>query len=138
MTAKEYLEQIRLLDEQIDSKIAQVDSLNLLAEKVTATITGMPKNPSHSPTPMADTICRIVDLEREITAEIDELIDLKIEVMSVIKRVDDKKYRLILEKRYLCFQTWERIAADMKKDRRWLYRLHGKALLKVQEILDSR
>lgn len=138
MTAKEYLEQIRLLDRQIDSKIAQVDSLNLLAEKVTATITGMPKNPSPSPTPMADTICRIIDLEREITAEIDELIDLKIEVMSVIKRVEDKKYRLILEKRYLCFQTWERIAADMKKDRRWLYRLHGKALLKVQEILDSR
>ena len=138
MTAKEYLEQIRLLDEQIDSKIAQVDSLNLLAEKVTTVISDMPGNPNRRKSPFEDAVCRIIDLENEITAEIDRLVDLKIEVMGVVKQVTNTEYRLILEKRYLCFQSWETIATDMKLELRWLYRLHGKALLKVQEILDSR
>ena len=138
MTAKEYLEQIRHLDKQIDSKIAQVDSLNCLANKVTAVISDMPGSPNRRKSPMEDAICGIADLENEISAEIDRLVDLKIKVMGVIKQVANTEYRLILEKRYLCFQSWESIAADMKVELRWLYRLHGKALLKVQEILDSR
>ncbi len=46
MTAKEYLSQAYRLDDRINSKIQQVDSLNLLATKCTSTISGMPKNPS--------------------------------------------------------------------------------------------
>ena len=43
MTAKEYLSQAHHLDQRIDAKIAQVASLNELATKCTATLTGMPR-----------------------------------------------------------------------------------------------
>ena len=41
----------------------------------------------------------------------------------------------VLEKRYLCFQSWEQIAVEMGYDLRWLYRIHGKALEEVKAIL---
>lgn len=48
MTAKEYLGQAYRLDQRIDAKIAQVASLNELATKCTATLTGMPRSSSPS------------------------------------------------------------------------------------------
>ena len=81
---------------------------------------------------MADAVDRIVDLEREINRDIDRLVDLKREIMAAIRSVDNSKYRLVLEKRYLCYRTWEQIAADTGYNVRYLYRIHGEALKKVQ------
>ena len=110
MTAKEYLQQARFLDQRIDSKIAQVASLNDLATKCSATLTGMPRNPNRGGSTMADAVCKIVDLQAEINRDIDRLVDLKREIMGVIKAVPNTEYQTILEKRYLCFSAWEQIA----------------------------
>ena len=132
MTAKEFLSQAYWLDRRINSMIAQVDSLNLLVEKVTSTITGMPKNPSPSQSPMADAICRIIDLEREITDEIDRLVDLKVEISRTIKSITRIEYRLVLELRYLCFKSWEQIAEEMGYTVRNIHILHGEALQEIR------
>ena len=106
MTAKEYLQQARFLDQRIDSKIAQVASLNDLATKCSATLTGIPRNPNRGGSTMADAVCKIVDLQAEINRDIDRLVDLKREIMDVIKAVPNTEYQTILEKRYLCFTAW--------------------------------
>ena len=62
MTAKEYLSQAYRLDQRIDAKIAQVASLNDLATKCTATLTGMPRKPNRGSSTMADAVCKIIDL----------------------------------------------------------------------------
>ena len=132
MTAKEYLSQAHRLDQRIDAKIAQVKSLNDLATKCTATITGMPRNPNGSGSTMETAVCKIIDLQDEINRDIDRLVDLKREIMEVIKAVADTEYQILLEKRYLCFHTWEQIAVDMGYNVRHLYRIHDEALEKVQ------
>lgn len=131
MTAKEYLSQAHRLDQRIDAKIAQVKSLNDLATKCTATITGMPRNPNGGST-METAVCKIIDLQDEINRDIDRLVDLKREIMEVIKAVADTEYQILLEKRYLCFHTWEQIAVDMGYNVRHLYRIHDEALDKVR------
>ena len=128
MTAKEYLSQAYRLDQRIDSKIEQVASLNDLATKCTATISGMPHNPSRSTSLMADTIDKIVDLQAEINRDIDRLVDLKREIMTVVKAVDNPEYQTLLEKRYLCFLHWEQIAVDMNYGIDNIFKLHKKAL----------
>lgn len=132
MTAKEYLSQAHSLDQRIDAKIAQVKSLNDLATKCTATITGMPRNPNGGGSTMETAVCKIIDLQDEINRDIDRLVDLKREIMEVIKAVADTEYQILLEKRYLCFHTWEQIAVDMGYNVRHLYRIHDEALEKVQ------
>ncbi len=128
MTAKEYLSQAYRLDQRIDSKIEQVASLNDLATKCTTTISGMPHNPSRSTSPMADTIDKIIDLQAEINRDIDALVDLKREIMTVVKAVDNPEYQTLLEKRYLCFLHWEQIAVDMNYGIDNIFKLHKKAL----------
>ena len=44
MTAREYLSQAYYLDQRINSKIEQVESLNDLARKAGCAISGMPRN----------------------------------------------------------------------------------------------
>ena len=113
MTAKEYLGQAYRLDQRINSKLEQVASLSDLATKVTTTISDVPKDPNHSTSTMADVIVKIVDLQAEINHDIDCLVDLKREIVKVIKTVDNIEYQTLLELRYLCFKTWEQIAVDM-------------------------
>ena len=134
MTAKEFLNQAHRLDQRINSKLDQVASLNDLATKATAVISDMPGSATRNITRMEDTIAKIIDLEHEIDKDIDRLVDLKAEIMNTIKAVDHLEYQTLLEKRYLCFQTWEQIAVDMGYDLRWVYRLHNKALDAVDEI----
>ena len=134
MTIKEYLSQAKFLDQRINSKIQQVASLNNLATKVTSTLTGMPHNPNHATSTMEETISKIVDFQAEINSDIDRLVDLKKALFTTIKAVGNTEYQTILEKRYLCFQSWEKISAEMGYDLRWLYRLHGKALDVVRSI----
>ena len=138
MTAKEYLSQAHRLDQRIDAKIAQVASLNDLATKCTATLTGMPRNPNRGGSTMADAVCKIIDLQNEINRDIDRLVDLKRELVAVIKAVDDTEYQTLLEKRYLCFQTWEQIAVDMHYSGKWIMKLHDRALDVVEEILRNK
>lgn len=128
MTAKEYLGQAYRLDQRINSKLEQVASLNALAMKCTSTLTGMPRNPNRGTSTMADAVAKIVDLQAEINRDIDRLVDLKREMVRLIKAVDNTEYQTLLELRYLCFKTWEQIAVDMGYNVRHVYRLHDEAV----------
>ncbi len=131
MTAKEYLSQAHRLDQRINSKIEQIASLNELATKCTATLTGMPRNPNRGGSTMADAVCKIIDLQEEINRDIDKLVDLKRDIVATIKAIDNPEYQIMLEKRYLCFQTWEQIAVDMNYSIQHIYRLREKAYAAV-------
>lgn len=132
MTVKEYLGQAYRLDQRINSKLEQVASLNELATKCTSTLTGMPRNPNRGTSTMADAVGKIVDLQAEINRDIDRLVDLKREMVSLIKAVDNTEYQTLLELRYLCFKTWEQIAVDMGYSIQHIYRLREKAYNEIR------
>lgn len=132
MTAREYLSQAYYLDQRINSKIEQVESLNDLARKAGCAISGMPRNPNRAVSPMADAVGKIVDLQAEINADIARMVELKAEIMEVIGQVDDPESQTLLEKRYLNFHTWGQIAEDMGYNVRHLYRIHDRALLEIK------
>ena len=132
MTAKEYLGQAYRLDQRINSKLEQIRSLNELAAKCTSTITGMPKNPSHATSMMEEAVGKIVDLQKEIDGDIGQLVDLKRDMVSIIKAVQNTEYQTLLELRYLCFKTWEQIAVAMGYNLRHVYRLHDEAVESIK------
>ena len=86
---------------------------------------------------MENTICKIIDLQDEINKDIDRLVDLKTQIVTTIKNIENYEYQTLLEKRYLCFYTWEQIAVDMDYSIQHIYRLRDKALLEVSKI-DSK
>lgn len=137
MTAKEYLSQAYHIDERIESKLTQIETLKSLATRVTSVFSDMP----HSSTPdnhrLEKIIADIIDLENEILDDVNELVDSKREVNSVINFVKNPEHRTLLEMRYLSFKNWESIAVELSLDLRWIYRLHSRALADIQKFIDN-
>jgi hypothetical protein len=135
MNVKEYLEQAKYLDMRINSKVEQLSTLNDLATKCTVTLSDMPRNPNKGISNMEDTIVKIIDLQEEINRDIDQLVDLKREIMVVIKKISNVEYQTILENRYLSFMSWEQIAVEMKYSIQQIYRLRDRAHKVVEKIV---
>jgi hypothetical protein len=128
MTNKEYLAQAYRIDQRINSKLEQIISLRDLSTKATSTLSDMPGNATRNVRSMEGVIVKMIDLENEINTDIDTLVDLKKEFVSIIKKVNNTEYQTLLELRYLCFKTWEQIAVDMGYDLRYIHKLHNRAL----------
>jgi hypothetical protein len=134
--AKEYLGQAYRIDQRINSKLEQAASLRELAAKATSTLTDMPKNASRNVHSMDGLIAKLIDLETQINNDIDALVDLKRDIVMIIKIVRRPEYQILLELRYFCYKTWEQIAAEMDYDLRYIHKLHRRALEEVQIIYD--
>lgn len=102
MNAKEYLLQARYLDERITSKTQQIASLNDLATRCTTTFSDMPRNPNRGGSRLEDCIIKILDLEDELKADIAKLVNLKKEIMEVIKAVPNLQPQASLETLCCC------------------------------------
>ena len=131
MNAKEYLSQVMHIDQRINSKLEQVVKLRESATKATATLSDMLRPDSHSMQTMENTICKIVDLEREINADIDALVDLKAEARRVIGQLKNPDQQLVLELRYLCYRSWTDIMDELGVSETSVYRIHGEALKNI-------
>ena len=128
MTIKEYLSQAYRIDQRINSKLDQVQSLRELTVKATSTLSDTYSSGNGKKQKMEGVIVKIIDLEHEIDEEIDRLVDLKQEIVSLIKKVKNPEYQTLLELRYLCFRTWEQIASEMHYSIQHTFRIHDKAL----------
>ena len=138
MTAKEYLGQAYRLDQRINSKLQQVESLRSLTRKVTASYDGETVFHTRNVTSLEDTIYRLMEAEEELNRQIDELVVLKMDISRMIDRVRNESLRLILEKRYLCFLQWDQIAAEMHYSRRWVLKRHARAVEVVDKLMTER
>ena len=131
MTAKEYLNQAYWLDRRIDSKLEQLSALKDMATKTTSAMTDDVVSHTRNVHSMQDVIAKIIDMQAEINADIDRLVDLKSEIMHVIKAVRNPEHQTLLELRYLCFKSWEYVAEQMGYNVRHIYRLHDEAVEQI-------
>lgn len=135
MNVKEYLSQAIWLDQMIDSKLEQLATLKSLAMKVTSSFTKEKICGGNiEKSKMESTMVKVIDLENEINADIDRLVDLKKDIQDTINMMDDINQQLLLELRYLSRKGWDEIAASMGYDPRTVYRIHGKALKEFERM----
>ncbi|MFR7349473.1 DUF1492 domain-containing protein [Peptoniphilus sp.] len=131
MTKKEFKE-ILYLDHLINSKIRLLENLrhSRLQVKSLQFKTDVVKE-SHVKNHQEDIIIRIIDLEKEITKDIDKLINEKKRAKSVIDRLDGP-YKLVMSMRYLECMKWEDIAYRLDYSIQAVYKIHGQALKRVE------
>lgn len=126
MTAKEYLQQAYKMDKRIKILQGQVDKLRSALEYHSPSLEG--SSGSGNADRMPDTISKIMEYEQHAAQLQAEFVDKYTEIDKVIHSIEDDTLREVLERRYLLYQKWDRIAQEMHRDLRWVYRLHGKAL----------
>lgn len=130
MTAKEFLRRVRGVDRRIDQAQERVDRLRARLEAGRmANLSGMPRGGSRDWTETAD---RLIELEQRVNAQIREMVRWKLAAMDAIDAVEESRLREVLELYYIDGLTWDKVSETMQLDRRWVTRLHGKALLKIK------
>lgn len=137
MNAKDYLLQIQKLDKLIENKLQEVAHWKEVATGTTVCSEGDRVQSSGSKQKMADAICRYMQMEDEINAAIDRLVDTKQEIIETIEMLSIDEYDL-LHKIYVQKKELYEAAMEMDRSYRWATSIHGRALANVQKILNER
>lgn len=130
--AKNYLSKAFCLDQRIESKLDQIEVLKSLATKVTVTYSEMPRDTNKGSSRIEETVLKIIFLEDEVKQDIDELLDLKKDIMHRIKEVENPELQVVLELRYVSYYEWEEVARKLGYGIDNVYCLHRKALDKIK------
>lgn len=130
LTAKEFLRRAREVDRRVDEATERVERIRAKLESGRmSSLTGMPRGGGADWTETAD---RLIELERVVNQRTRELVRWKLAAIDAIRSVDEPRLAEVLELYYIDGLRWEDVAQRMGMDVRWVYRLHGRALLKVQ------
>ena len=135
--ASQYLGQIRKLDLLVKNKMLEKQQWKEIALGTTSNMSGVKVQSSGSHQKMADAVNRYIDIEREIDAAIDALVDKKREIISVIEQLNATEYD-VLHKLYVQGKDLQAVADDFGKSYGWAATIKGRALQSVQRILDKR
>ena len=131
MTKKEFRE-IIYLDHLINSKLRLLDNLKssrlqVKGMQIKSDVVQVSKQGNRQ----EDLIIRILDLEKEITKDIDKLIREKQRAKTVIDKLDGP-YKVVMTMRYLECMKWEEIAYRLDYSIQAVYKIHGQALKRVE------
>jgi DNA-directed RNA polymerase specialized sigma24 family protein len=134
MDAKQYLRQVKYLDELVAVKLGEVEELRSLAEKVTSAPRLDSVQPSGTQDRIADLVAKIVALETEINQTVDRMMDMKAEATRLIDSMPTPEHQILLRLR--CFRgcTWEEIAVKMGYTYRGIHYLHSRALIEFNQV----
>jgi RinA family phage transcriptional activator len=127
-----YLKRYINLDREIERKLEEVARLRSKLARVTEVFTEEPKGGGSIYGKTGEILAKIVDLEKEIDADVDRLVAVRDSIKSIIEAVEDDRERLLLQYRYLDGKTFEWIAAEMHYSWRQIHRLHSKALTNLK------
>lgn len=134
---KRYLQQIRLYDSHINTKLEELQHLKEMVTKITPTLKDDVVSGGGNQDKLSDAVVRIVDLEAEIDEDIDRYVNAKQEISGVLDGISDPDQLQVLYKRYVQYKTFEQIACDMNMTYRNVCYIHGKGLLAVREIMET-
>ena len=130
LTAKEFLRRARSVDRRIDEATERVERIRARLEAGRmSSVTGMPRGGVQDWTATAD---RLIELEKDVNARIREMCRLKRLAQEAIDQVEEARLKEVLELYYIDGYSWTQVAQRMDLDKRWVFRLHGRALLRVK------
>ena len=133
--AIEFLAGAYRISQQIGITILQIEALQDIAARLSPRLEKDPVVHSRNVTALQDNVNRIIEEEERLNAQISGLVAKKREIGEVLARLKDPFQRLVLEKRYICFQLWKEIADDLNCSLRLVHIRHNEAVSAVQEIL---
>lgn len=137
MTAKEYLNQVRNLESKMKILKEEIDTLREMVVSTGASQQGERVLSSGTQDKMAETICKINEKECEWNDLMREFALARANVIINIQKLNNPEYEQILYKRYCQSKKWEEIALEMNYTYQWVCKLHGRALLELDKVLNN-
>ena len=127
MTAKQRLNQIRIIDIKLKNLISERDGLT--AKIQNPNINGVRVQTSRgTDPPWMKNIIRRDELMLEIAKVWDKFISEKWEIIERLNSLNEVKYIEVLSKKYLEYKPLDKIAREMKYSYDYVLKTHGEAL----------
>ena len=130
-----YLSRVGELDRQIRLKKSKLEILRDALSLRSPVMTDMPKAPSPSLQSMEDRLCNILALEDEIKVMEQEMSMLKMEVMSMIGKIDNAEMQMVLIYYFLKLLTTAQVCRELHYSRGWLLKLKSSAIEEMERVL---
>ena len=137
MKAKEYLLQVKKLDQMIQNKKVEKEMWMSMALSTTAPSDGERVQSSGSRQKMADAVIRSVGLDEKIEKCIADLFAKKQEVIQTIEKLSLVDYD-VLHQVYIQNRDFYDMAEKYGRIYSWVTTAHGRALKYLQEMLDAK
>lgn len=131
MTAKQWLNRARRIDEEINALLKSYDDTKARLTSVVQRLSGETVQATKDP----HKFDRLAELSELIDKRVNELVDTKRKTLEVIDRVPDQRQREVLERHYVGNEIFEKIAVAMHYSYPQVHRFHGYGLLEVERIL---
>lgn len=128
MTAKEYLSEVQRLQNNIELKQRELQSVRDAATRITTSYSGVKVHSNSHYDKVADNATKIADLESEIVTDIEQLFALKHRIINQIQGLGNINYVNVLYFRYVELNDFFTIAEQMNYTYQYVVFLHGKAL----------
>lgn len=134
LTAKQYLSQLEVINEQINQNLERLDDM-----KTSACDTGgidYSKDrvqTSTSGDKLCNDVVRYVSLNESINAEIDEFVDAKEQIIREIRSMRKRDFIRVLYKVYVQYKSIRVASKEMKMSYSYTIEVHKKALKAFEE-----
>lgn len=137
MKAKDYLLKIEKNEKLINNKRDELFKLRCMAESTTIDCAKDSVQSSASSDKLGNLVARIVDLENEIISDSIKAVSDMQDRIATIEQIDDATEYDILYKRYVKHLTLQQVSEELNYTYQWTVTLHGRALKKIQQIIET-
>lgn len=128
MTQKEFLQQAFVAHKEIEVRLEQITTLQALATQTTTVIKTAPGGSNLFRSRVENAVILIQEHTAHLAEEVTRLIEVTKKISSAIALIPNANERAILEYRYLCFFSWQQIAAVMKTGVSNVWKIHRRAV----------
>lgn len=139
MNVEEWLLQVRRLDALIQAKNLEVRQLRAMASDITGKpYDGMPITRTGIPSDrVGNAVMRIMSCEQEVCELIEEYINQREEILSVLECLPEQEYT-VMHLYYVMGWLWEDIAVHVNLSRTDVWRKKKDALRRLEVVLTAK
>lgn len=125
---KEKLKGAMYAQRVLEGELDKLQELRCIAQKITPVYSQSPGGGSGNGQKLENSIAKIIEQEKLIAECCNELCAQLAEVRALVALLPMGPMRLVMQRRYLNYQKWELIAAELHYSWQNIHRLHSKAL----------
>jgi len=131
----DWLDQVKMLDELINAKIAEREQLWTLATKITPEMSDMPHGGGGVSDKVGNAAIKLAKMAEELNDLVDRYVDHKEMVIRELEKLPAKQYG-VLHRYYIRYMTWEEVAEDMDVSKMSVWRWWQKGLENLTNVVE--
>ena len=134
--ARKYLESFKTDESRIELKLEQIHYLQERLSNISAALVNDPVSHTRNVTVMADTMATIVDMQKEIDQQTNEIVKRKHEAYLLLEQINPESAAILVDY-FFKKKTIIAISRTMHLERRQTYRKLNEAIAELQFVLNS-